>query len=66
MIRPLSGFSNSGHRSGEAILLLNGNNVGVVKPTGWDTSWGFGLFQPNDAFSEFAAGVWHVVAADAC
>jgi hypothetical protein len=63
MIRPHLPFSNSNHRSGDAILLLNGEEVGVVHAKGWDTSWGFGSFSPNDAFSHYAPiyGTWSLL-----
>ncbi len=39
---------------------LNGVPVGTVAVTGWDTSWGFGMFRPDDRFARFAPafGLW--------
>jgi hypothetical protein len=63
MIRPSSQSQRSPHRSGPAILLLNGREVGVVHAKGWSTSWGFGDFVPNEAFSDFAPifGMWSLL-----
>ena len=51
------------HRSGPAILLLNGEPVGTVQARRWDTSWGFGEFHPNEAFSSYAPmyGMWSLL-----
>jgi hypothetical protein len=61
MIPPSS--RRSQHRSGSATLLLNGKAVGTVNTTGWNTSWGFGEFIPNEAFSDFAPvfGAWSLL-----
>jgi hypothetical protein len=57
--------SKPGHkkRSGSAILLLNGQEVGTVHASGGDTSWGFGTFFPNPAFSQYAPifGNWSLL-----
>ncbi len=39
---------------------LNGVPVGTVTVTGYDTSWGFGVFHPGDRFARFAPafGLW--------
>jgi len=62
MIRPSPEGKNL-HRSGPAILLLNGEPVGMVHAKGWDTSWGFGDFSPNEAFSHYAPvfGMWSLL-----
>ncbi len=63
MVPPVSKRQNSHHRSGPAVLLLNGQEVGTVQTRGWDTSWGFGEFCPNDAFSSYAPlyGMWSLL-----
>jgi hypothetical protein len=50
-------------RSGVAVLFLNDQEVGTVKASGGDTSWGFGQFSPNDSFSFYAPlfGTWSVM-----
>jgi hypothetical protein len=47
----------------KARLVLNGKDVGLVKIRGWQASWGFGEFQPNDQFAEFAPifGNWSLL-----
>jgi hypothetical protein len=63
MIPPSSQPQRATHRSGPAILILNGRQVGVVHTRGWNTSWGFGDFVPNEAFSDFAPifGMWSLL-----
>jgi hypothetical protein len=43
-----------------AELFLNGEKVGTVNVRGWESSWGIGDFEPDDAFSPFAPvfGEW--------
>ncbi len=45
------------------LLYLNGIQVGTVTVTGWDTSWGFGRFKPDEAFAPFAGafGLWSLL-----
>ena len=63
MIRSASSNGNHRHRSGRAILLLNGEAVGEVNTKSWDASWYFADFSPNDAFSQFAPifGSWSLL-----
>jgi hypothetical protein len=63
MIPPASSKKSSRHHSGPAILLLNGEPVGTVRTRGWETSWGFGDFCPNEAFSYYAPvyGMWSLL-----
>ena len=63
MIRPILSIGNSNHRSGDAVLLLNGEDVGTVHAKRWTTSWGFGDFSPNEAFANFAPvyGMWSLL-----
>ncbi len=44
-------------------LYLNGDPVGTLTVTGWDTSWGFGRFRPEPAFVPFstAFGLWSLL-----
>lgn len=44
-------------------LYLNDQEVGTVRIGGWENSWGFGDFQPNERFSEFALifGNWSLL-----
>ena len=44
-------------------LYLNDTEVGAVKIRGWQSSWGFGDFHPNDHFAEFAPifGNWSLL-----
>jgi hypothetical protein len=35
-------------------LYLNGQPVGKIDVQGWDGAWGFGSFQPDPAFAQFA------------
>jgi hypothetical protein len=46
-----------------ARLYLNDTDVGAVRVTGWDSSWGFGEFSPGEGFSQFAPwfGAWSMV-----
>lgn len=47
----------------KARLYLNGTHVGDVSIRGWESSWGFGDFVPNENFSEFAVffGRWSLL-----
>ena len=47
----------------QAQLYLNNAYVGDVYVRGWEGSWGFGDFQPNDRFSEFSLifGRWSLL-----
>ena len=47
----------------KAQLHINGKCVGNVLVHGWEGSWGFGQFQPNDQFTEFAMlfGRWSLL-----
>ena len=44
-------------------LHLNGRPVGTVVVKGWDTSWGFGQFEPREDFAAFAPlfGRWSLI-----
>lgn len=44
-------------------LFLNNKYVGDVRVDGWESSWGYGQFSPNDKFSEFAMifGRWSLL-----
>src|SRR4051794_24137394 len=46
-----------------ARLFLNDLDVGTVYVSGWDDSWGFGKFEPSDAFAAFAPhfGRWSLL-----
>jgi hypothetical protein len=46
-----------------ARLFLNDRDVGRVKITGWDGSWGFGEFTPAEGFARFAPcfGAWSLL-----
>lgn len=46
-----------------ARLYLNGTHVGDIHVRGWETSWGFGQFRPNEAFETFAVhfGRWSLL-----
>jgi hypothetical protein len=50
-------------KTGEAILYLNDKYVGRVKVHGWETSWGYGDFEPNEDFAPFAPifGRWSLL-----
>lgn len=47
----------------KARLYLNGKHVGDVLIRGWESSWGFGDFHPNENFSDFAVffGRWSLL-----
>jgi hypothetical protein len=49
--------------SSTARLFINGKDVGAVTVKSLADSWGFGDFQPNAAFAEFAAlfGSWSIL-----
>jgi hypothetical protein len=63
MIRPASSSRHHSHRSGRAILFLNGQAVGMVDTKARDTSWYFADFSPNAAFSQYAPiyGAWSLL-----
>jgi hypothetical protein len=44
-------------------LYLNDKDVGSITIRGWQSSWGFGEFIPNDQFSHFAQifGTWSLL-----
>lgn len=46
-----------------ATLHLNGQPVGTVTVTGWDTSWRFGRFSPGPGFGPFAPAfeLWSIL-----
>ena len=46
-------------QSAQAELFINSELVGLVELKGVDTSWSFGEFTPNDAFSAFAQFFGH-------
>lgn len=53
-------FQHGEPRRGTAQIFLNGTHVGDSVIQGWDGSWGFGSFTPNDNFPRFAPlfGLW--------
>ena len=46
-----------------ARLYLNDTDVGTVRVKGWDGSWGFGEFSPEEAFARYAPffGTWSLL-----
>lgn len=46
-----------------ADLYINGKKVGSVHVRGWESSWGYGEFHPNEFFTEFAPvfGQWSLL-----
>jgi hypothetical protein len=46
-----------------ARLFLNNKHVGDIRVRGWESSWGYGEFSPNEQFSEFATiyGRWSLL-----
>jgi hypothetical protein len=63
MIPPAAADKKHPHRSGSAILLLNGEPVGVVHHKTWDASWYFADFEPYETFSRYAPvfGTWSLL-----
>ncbi len=51
------------HGASKGQLYLNDTEVGIVNIRGWQSSWGFGDFHPNERFSEFATifGNWSLL-----
>jgi hypothetical protein len=55
-----------------ARLFLNDHDVGAIYVKGWDDAWGFGEFEPAEAFARYARhfGTWsrllHAEHADDC